>query len=137
MNDAQRFNYFSYNIVREKIEKDSITIPQLSHMTSIAPRTLYYILDSVENFEKTSYRNIQVLLCALEIEEKQVVDRYYREMYNLGDDTNTIAILNVVDGCYGFKLSDKNFKLIVELLRQLAEKSDDSQATIKFDVWVF
>lgn len=123
MNDAQKFNYFTYPLVQKAMEKQKITVPLLSNLTGISPRTLYYILDDQDNFEKTSYKNIQVIMAALKINEQQVVDDYYRSMYNLGnDDSNVIAILNIVEGSRNFKLSEENFNLIVKLLEKLADK---------------
>ena len=108
MDDAKKFNYFTYPLVLNAIEKQNITIPHLSHLTGISPRTLYYILDNEDNFEKTSYRNIQVIMAALKIKEQQVVDDYYRTMYDLGnDDSNVIAITNIVEGSRNFKLRDR------------------------------
>ena len=123
MNDAKNFNYFVYPLVLDAMEKDNITVAHLSHLTGISPRTLYYILKDVENFEKSSFRNIQVIMYALKISEKMVVNDYYRTMYDLGnDDSNVIAITNIIDGSRNFKLSEEDFNLVVKILERLAIK---------------
>lgn len=123
MDDAKKFNYFTYPLVLDAMRKQEITVPHLSHITGISPRTLYYILEDQDNFEKTSYKNIQVIMAALKISEQHVVDDYYRTMYGLGnDDSNIIAIYNIVEGSRNFKLSEENFNLIVKLLEKLADK---------------
>ena len=120
MNDAKKFNYFVYPLVKTKMEKEDITIPHLSHLTGISPNTLYHILRTEENFEKSSFLNIQVILSALKISEQLVVNDYYRSMYDLGnDDCNVIAITNIIDGAKSYKLSEEDFNLVKNLLERL------------------
>ena len=77
----QQENDSMYSEVMKIMEAKQITVASLSELTGIEKNSLYYILRSEDNFKKTSFKNVILILDAIKIPAVFAGGKVYRLAY--------------------------------------------------------